>query len=152
MSKNVKKIVEEIARPIAESMGCCYIDTEYAKQGQEWMLTIYIDKDGGVQLEDCEEVSRAVEEKLDELDPIDEHYCLCVSSPGLDRPLKTEEDFKRCMGQEIDVKLYKPFDGAKQFTGVLTGYTPDTVTIETEDNEIIFESKEIAKINLHLDL
>lgn len=152
MAKNVRSAVEEIARPIVESMGLIYIDTEYAKQGQDWMLTIFIDKDGGVLLEDCEQASRAIEAVLDETDPITESYCLCVSSPGLDRPLKTEEDFLRSLGKEIDIKLYKPFEGAKFFTGTLTGYTENTVTIETEENEIVFERNEIAKINLHLDI
>lgn len=152
MAKNTRSVVEEIAIPIIESMGLTYVDTEYAKQGQDWQLTIYIDKEGGVQFEDCEAVSRAVEAVLDERDPIAEKYILCVSSPGLDRPLKTARDFKRCLGQEIDVKLYKPFDGMKEYTGTLTAYTPDSITIETDENEIIFELKETAKICLHLDI
>ncbi|WP_066648227.1 ribosome maturation factor RimP [Christensenella timonensis] len=152
MAKNVKSAVEEIARPIVEDMGLIYIDTEYAKQGQEWMLTVYIDKDGGVLLDDCEQASRAIEAVLDERDPIAESYCLCVSSPGLDRELKTEGDFVRSMGKEIDIKLYKPFEGSKLFVGVLTGYTDNTVTIETEEHEIVFEKSEVAKMNLHLDI
>ena len=152
MAKNTKETVEKIARPIVEELGFLYVDTEYAKQGQDWMLTIVIDKDGGVLVDDCETASRAIEAKLDELDPIAESYFLCVSSPGLDRPLKTEGDFERCMGREIDVKLYKPFDGTKLFTGILTGYTQGTVTIETAQQEIVFEKKEIAKISLHLDI
>lgn len=152
MAKNTRSVVEEIAIPIIESMGLTYVDTEYAKQGQDWQLTIYIDKEGGVQFEDCEAVSRAVEAVLDERDPIAEKYILCVSSPGLDRPLKTARDFERCLGQEIDVKLYKPFDGIKEYTGTLTAYTPGSITIETDENEIIFELKETAKICLHLDI
>ena len=152
MAKNTRSVVEEIAIPIIESMGLTYVDTEYAKQGQDWQLTIYIDKEGGVQFADCEAVSRAVEAVLDERDPIAEKYILCVSSPGLDRPLKTARDFERCLGQEIDVKLYKPFDGIKEYTGTLTAYTPDSITIETDENEIIFELKETAKICLHLDI
>ena len=152
MAKNTRSVVEEIAIPIIESMGLTYVDTEYAKQGQDWQLTIYIDKEGGVQFEDCEAVSRAVEAVLDERDPIAEKYILCVSSPGLDRPLKTARDFERCLVQEIDVKLYKPFDGIKEYTGTLTAYTPDSITIETDENEIIFELKETAKICLHLDI
>lgn len=152
MAKNVKAAVEEIARPIIENMSLIYIDTEYAKQGQDWMLTVYIDKNGGVLLDDCEMVSRAIEAVLDEQDPIAESYCLCVSSPGLDRELKTEGDFVRSMGKEIDIKLYKPFEGSKMFTGILTGHTDGTVTIETDTNEIVFEKNEIAKMNLHLDI
>ncbi len=151
MAKNTRALVEEIAVPIIESLGYEYVDTEYAKQGQSWQLTIYIDRQGGVRFEDCEAVSRAVETVLDEKDLIAESYMLCVSSPGLDRPLKNERDFKRCMGQEIDVRLYKPFEGTKEYTGTLTGYTPDSVTLETDENEIIFELKETAKICLHLE-
>lgn len=151
MAKNIKKTVEEIAQPIAGKMGCIYVDADYAKQGQTWTLTVYIDKKGGVTLEDCEAVSRAVEAELDTLDPIDEPYCLCVSSPGLDRPLKKPADFERAMGEKVEVRLYKPFEGKKEFVGELTGYTNHSVTIETEESEIVFELDETAKISLYLD-
>ncbi len=144
-------MTEEIARPVAEGLGLLYVDTEYAKQGKDFVLTVYIDKKGGVTLEDCEAVSRAVEAALDEKDPIADSYCLCVSSPGLDRPLKTEGDFERSLGSAVDVKLYRPFEGKKEYTGTLTGYTKDSVTVETDGLEITFELKETAKINLHLD-
>lgn len=152
MAKNTQATVEEIAQPIIESLGLIYVDTEYAKQGQDWLLTVYIDKKGGVQIDDCETASRAVEAALDEQDPIAESYILCVSSPGLDRPLKNERDFVRSVGQMVDVKLYKPFEGLKEYTGSLTAYTPTSVTIETEVSEIVFELKETAKISLHLDI
>ncbi|HBU12249.1 MAG TPA: ribosome maturation factor RimP [Clostridiales bacterium] len=151
MAKNVRQLTEEIARPVAEGLGLLYVDTEYAKQGKDFVLTVYIDKKGGVTLEDCEAVSRAVEAALDEKDPIADSYCLCVSSPGLDRPLKTEGDFERSLGSAVDVKLYRPFEGKKEYTGTLTGYTKDSVTVETDGLEITFELKETAKINLHLD-
>lgn len=152
MAKNVRTLVEEIALPIVEEMSLDYVDTEYVKQGQEWMLTIYIDKPEGVLLDDCEAVSRAVEAILDEQDFIQETYCLCVSSPGLDRPLKTVRDFKRSIGKMVDVKIYKAFEGKKEFTGVLTDYSEDSITIDTEENEMTFELKETAKISLHLDI
>lgn len=152
MAKNTRAVVEEIALPIIESMGLTYVDTEYAKQGRDWLLTIYIDKEGGVLIDDCEKASRAVEAALDEKDPIAESYILCVSSPGLDRPLRNERDFARCVGQAVDVKLFKPFGGAKEYTGTLTAYTPETITITTEENEIVFDLKETAKISLHLDI
>lgn len=152
MAKNVRTLVEEIALPIVEEMSLDYVDTEYIKQGQEWMLTIYIDKPEGVLLDDCEAVSRAVEAILDEQDFIQETYCLCVSSPGLDRPLKTVRDFKRSIGKMVDVKIYKAFEGKKEFTGVLTDYSEDSITIDTEENEMTFELKETAKISLHLDI
>jgi len=151
MAKNTKAVVQEIAAPIAERMGYIYVDTDFSKQGQRHVLTIYIDKKGGVTLEDCEAVSRAVELVLDEKDPIAEPYCLCVSSPGLDRPLKTKRDFERCMGEVVDVKLYKPFMDKKEFTGRLASYSDTGITIETDENEIVFDLKETAKISLHLD-
>lgn len=152
MAKNTRAVVEEIALPIIESMGLSYVDTEYAKQGRDWLLTIYIDKEGGVLIDDCEKASRALEAALDEKDPIAESYILCVSSPGLDRSLKNERDFARCVGQVVDVKLFKPFEGAKEYTGTLTAYTPESITIATEENEIVFDLKETAKISLHLDI
>ena len=151
MARNTRAVVEEIAEPIVKSCGFPYVDTEYAKQGQDWLLTIYIDREGVVLLEDCETVSRAVEAALDEKDPISESYILCVSSPGLDRPLKNERDFARCLGQIVDVKLYQAFQGQKEYTGVLSAYTPSSITIETDESEIIFDCKETAKICLHLD-
>ena len=105
MAKNTRVLVEEIALPVVEALGFRYVDTEYAKQGQDWLLTVYIDKDGGVLIDDCETVSRALETILDEKDLIADSYILCVSSPGLDRPLKSERDFARCMGKKIDIKL-----------------------------------------------
>lgn len=151
MAKNTRAMVEEIAVPVIEALGFEYVDTEYAKQGQDWLLTVYIDKIGGVLIDDCEAVSRAIETVLDERDLIAESYILCVSSPGLDRPLKNERDYKRCLGQKVDVKLYKPFLEKKEYTGVLSAYTPTSITIETAENEIIFECKEVAKLSLHLD-
>lgn len=151
MAKNVKSAVEEIALPIVENMGCEYVDTEYAKQGPDRVLTVYIDKQDGILLDDCEAVSRAIEAALDEQDLIDEQYMLCVSSLGLDRPLKTERDFKRSLGKVLDVKLYKAFEGQKLFTGTLAGYTDDGITIETDEHEVSFELKETAKVSLHLD-
>ncbi len=151
MAKNAKKIVEELAAPVVEKLGYEYVDTEFEKAGKDWTLTVYIDKLGGVLLDDCEAVSRALDPLIDEADPIAGGYCLCVSSPGLDRPLKTKKDFERNMGSEVDVKLYKPFDGKKDFTGVLSACTDNTVTIESGDVEICFELPEVAKMNLHLD-
>ncbi len=152
MAKNVKTAVEEFAQPIAEKLGYVYVDTEYAKQGKDYLLTVYIDKKGGVTLEDCEAVSRAVEAVLDERDFIPDAYCLCVSSPGLDRPLRNVRDFERAMGELVDVKLYKPFNGNKLYTGRVSAYAEDSLTIETDEEEIIFELKETAKICLHLDI
>lgn len=153
MSAGIREIVAEIARPVVEEAGCEYIDTEYAKQGSDWMLTVFIDKQpDGVTIEDCEKVSRAVEAVLDREDPIEGSYTLVVSSPGLDRPLKTSADFERFMGDEVHVKLYKPFMGRKEFVGELLGGTPDAFTVRCGDDEITFEKDEVAKVNLHPSL
>ena len=152
MAKSTKNRIEEIVLPLVEKLGYIYVDTAFSKQDSEWLLTIFVDKIGGMLLDDCEVVSRAIEPVLDEEDPIVESYCLCVSSPGLDRPLKNKRDYERVKNQLVDVKLYKPFEGKKLFTGMLTGYTENTVEIETDEQQIIFEKNEIAKMCLHLDL
>lgn len=151
MSSSVKQSVEALAQPLAAEMGYEYVDTEYAKEGRDWMLTVYIDKPGGVQIEDCEVYSRALEKILDEKDPVPDTYTLVVSSPGLDRPLRNRRDFERSQGMTVDVRLYKPFLGSKEFTGPLVGFTDDSVTIESGDDEITFGLDETAKISLHVD-
>lgn len=149
---NIKTQVEEIARPVAESFGYEYVDTEFAKQGKDWILTLFIDSPVGVGLEDCEKVSRAVEPLLDEKDFIEQHYYLCVSSVGLDRPLKTERDFERNMGKCVDIKLYRPMDDTKELSGKITGYTKDDLTILKDDGGCVtVELKDTAKISLHID-
>ncbi|MBD5559653.1 MAG: ribosome maturation factor RimP [Clostridia bacterium] len=152
MSTSVKQKVEALAQPLAAEMGYEYVDTEYAKEGRDWMLTIYIDKPDGVQIDDCETFSRALEKILDEKDPVPDTYTLVVSSPGLDRPLRTLRDFERSRGMTIDVKLYKPFMGSKEFTGPLVDFTDSSVTIASGDDEITFELDETAKISLHVDI
>lgn len=151
MGASVKKTVESLAAPIAQEMGYELADTDYSRQGKDWLLTLFIDKPGGVDIDDCERFSRAVEAVLDERDPIDGAYTLVVSSPGLDRPLKKAEDFERFRGETVDVKLYKPFMGSKEFTGILSGHTDDSITIESGDKEITFELPETARISLHVD-
>lgn len=152
MSASVKSIVAGLAAPIAEEFGCEYVDTEYTKQGKDWMLTIFIDKPGGVTIEDCEKVSRALEPVLDEKDPVPGTYTLVVSSPGLDRPLRTERDFARAMGTVIDVKLYQPFMGTKEYTGELVSADQQGFTITSGDDEITFQMNEVAKAVPHLDI
>lgn len=151
MTRNIRTLVEKFAQPIAEEMGFIYVDTEYVKQGKNFLLTLVIDKPGGVQLNDCERLSRAVEAVLDEKDPIAGPYCLCVSSPGIDRPLKNSADFERCLGDSIDVKLYRAFEGKKDYTGVLVGYTDHSITIQTPSSDICFTLEETAKITLHIN-
>lgn len=153
MSTSVKNTVAALAAPIAEQCGCEYVDTEYAKQGRDWLLTVYIDKPGGVTIDDCEKVSRALETVLDEKDPVPGTYTLVVSSPGLDRPIKTQRDFERAIGTVVDVKLYKPFLGSKEYTGELKAAGPDDFTISYgDDDEMTIQMNEAAKVTPHLDI
>lgn len=153
MSTSVKKTVKSLAEPLAQQMGYEYVDTEYAKEGRDWMLTVYIDKPDGVTIEDCEKYSRALEAELDVKDPIKDAYTLVISSPGLDRPLKTAADFARFLGTDVDVRLYRPFMGQKEFTGPLYAYTDTSVTLKHgEDETITFGLDETAKISLHVNI
>ncbi len=143
---------ESILQPIMEANNFELVDVEYVKEAGTWYLRAYIDKEGGIAIDDCELVSRALSEKLDELDFIEDSYILEVSSPGLGRPLKKDKDFNRNLGNEVEVRLYKAINKQKEFVGILTAFDKDTVTIEQEDGEeIIFNRQEIALIRLALD-
>lgn len=143
---SVVQKVSDIARPIVEGLGIELIDAEYVKEGSKWILRLYIDKKGGVGLDDCEAVSRAVEPALDAADPIREPYVFEVSSPGLERPLKTDRDFERYEGEAVEVGLYAPRDGVKQFTGTLKGKQDGVITILYEEEELHFTEKEVAVV------
>ena len=147
----IEQLTQEIALPIVEQFGLEYVDCEFTKEGAQQLLIIYVDRPGGVTLEDCEQVSRAVEAVLDERDPIPTSYCLCVSSPGIDRPLKTPRDFERNLGNTVDVKLYRGFNGKKEYTGILHSYDQTHIILKVEQEEIEFARKEIAKIAPHID-
>ncbi len=123
-------------------------DLEFVKEGANWYLRVYIDKEGGVTIDDCEAVSRALEAKLDEADPIEQAYILEVSSPGIDRPLKKDEDFVKYQGEMIDVKLYKAQEGRKQFQGKLLGLADGVVSLEEDGKIFAFERKDIASVRL----
>lgn len=142
----IVQTVREIACPAVESLGLELIDVEYLKEGSKWILRLYIDKKGGVGLDDCEAVSRKVEPLLDEQDPIRDPYVFEVSSPGLERPLKTERDFERYQGEAVEVSLYAPRNGSKQFTGLLIGKKDGVVTIECDGTPAVFPEKEISVI------
>lgn len=146
----VKK-TEALLEPIIEANHFELVDVEYVKEGSNWYLRAYIDKPGGITIDDCELVSRALNEKLDADDFIEEAYILEISSPGLGRPLKKEKDFARSIGQDVDIRLYKAQDGMKEFTGELTAYDADTVTILMDGSEIVFNRTDIALIRLSLD-
>lgn len=149
MSK-IADIVTEIARPVVEANGCELWDVEYVSEGGQWYLRIYIDKAEGVSINDCEAVSRAIDPILDEKDPIATSYIFEVSSAGLERTLKTPEHFKRFLGENVEVKLYKPTDGSKVFVGTLKKYENGSVTIEQNGNEICFTKEQIAVVHIKL--
>ena len=139
--------VYKLVAPIAESFGLEVLEVLYEKKYDGMNLTVVIDKDGGVTIDDCEKLHRAIDAPLDELDPIDTAYILNVSSPGIDRPLKTERDFCRNLNQKISVKLYKPLNGKKTYEGVLRVYDENTFTIELKDGkQILFNKKDTAKV------
>ena len=143
---------EEILNPIMDELGFELVDVEYVKEGSSWYLRAYIDKPGGININDCETVSRRLSDILDEKDFIDDAYIMEVSSPGLGRPLKKEKDFKRSLGMEVDIRTYRMIDRQKEFTGILTAYDEKTVTIELEDETTkTFERGDIALIRLAFD-
>lgn len=147
MANRVEEAVEKIAEEILANTDYELVDVEYVKE-RDWFLRVYIDKEGGIGLDDCQEVSGLLDEKLEELNIINDRYILEVSSPGLDRALKKEKDFKREMGKLVDITLYKAIDGEKMITGKLTGYTKDIITID-ETREIAL--RDIALVRLHID-
>ncbi len=143
---------EELLNPIMDRNGFELVDVEYVKEGGNWYLRAYIDKPGGINVDDCETVSRELSDLLDEKDFIEESYILEVSSPGLGRPLKKEKDFKRSLGKEVEIRTYRMVDRKKEFTGILTDYDKDTVTIEVENSERkTFDKGDIALIRLAFD-
>ena len=142
---------EELLRPIAEANQVEIYDVEYVKEGNEWFLRAYIDKEGGVDIDDCVAVSRVLSDKLDEEDFIDEAYTLEVSSPGLGRTLKKDRHLEKSLGEEVEIKTYKPMEKCKEFAGILKAFDADSITIETEGTEKVFTRADIAVIRLALD-
>lgn len=147
-----EQTTEELLEPIMTKHQFELVDVEYVKEGGTWYLRAYIDKPGGIAVDDCEAVSREFSEILDEKDYIEDSYIFEVSSPGLGRPLKKEKDFKRSLGEEVEIRTYRAIDRQKEFIGILKDYDKDTVTIEYEDeNTQTFEKSDIALIRLALD-
>lgn len=142
---------EALVAPIVEKYGFELVDVEYVKEGGNFYLRAYVDKPGGITVEDCETVSREFSDKLDEADFIDEAYIMEVSSPGLGRPLKKEKDFKRSMGEEVEIRTYRPINREKEFYGILTAYDENSVTIDCEGEEKTFQKTDIALIRLAFD-
>ena len=142
---------EKMMQPIADRLSLKIYDVEFVKEGEEYYLRVYIDKDGGVTIDDCEAASRALSDELDKEDFISEAYILEVSSPGLGRTLKKERHFLNSIGEEIEIKTYKPIDGLKEFTGILKEYKEGTTVIETDVGDMSFTSEMIAKASLTID-
>ena len=143
---------EQLLLPIVEGHGFELVDVEYVKEAGTWYLRAYIDKPGGITVDDCEIVSRTFSDILDEKDYIEDTYIFEVSSPGLGRPLKKEKDFARSIGEEVEIRTYRAIDRQKEFIGILVEYDKDTVTIEYEDETTqVFNRADIALIRLALN-
>ncbi len=148
------KITDQVAafaQPIVEEHGCSLWDVEYLREGSDYILRLYIDKEGGVDISDCEAISRAVDPILDEKDPIPGSYQFEVCSAGLERALKRPQDFERFLGSPITVKLYRPHNGLKEIPGILRGYEDGRVTVEAGKETITFEKSQVALVRLRVE-
>ena len=142
---------EALVMPIIEANNFELVDVEYVKEAGNWYLRVYVDKEGGIAVDDCEVVSRALSDKLDVDDFIEDSYILEVSSPGLGRPLKKEKDYIRSIGKEVDIHLYKSIDKQKEFTGILKSYTKEEIVLQIEDSDMVFDRTNVALIRLSFD-
>ena len=147
----VTELTAGLARPIAEENGCTLWDVEYVKEAGTWFLRVYIDKEGGVDIDDCEAVSRVVSDLLDEADPIEGSYVFEVSSAGAERPLKRPSDFEKFLGSPVLVKLYKARDGRKEFAGTLEGYEDGTILLKVGTQTLSFPKNEVALCRLRIE-
>ena len=148
--KKVTEIVAELAAPVAAEFGCELWDTEYVREAGHWFLRLYLDKDGGVDILDCENVSRRVSDLLDEADPIEGSYIFEVSSAGAERQLKRPSDFEKFLGSPVLLKTYQNRDGRKEFPGVLKEYDGGAVVLEMGKQELRFEKNEVAMVRLRI--
>ena len=151
MSKITDKVTE-LAKPVVEEEGCSLWDVEYVREAGSWFLRIFIDKDGGVGIDDCEHISRRLDPILDEADPIPDSYVFEVGSAGAERELKRPGDFEQFMGSEVEVRLYQPVNGCKVYVGVLSGYDNGRVTVTAGKNEVSFDKSQIALVKLHVSI
>ena len=144
--------VRSLAEPVAAQCGCEVWDVEYVREAGAWYLRVYIDKPGGVGIDDCEAVSRALDPVLDEADPVPGRYVFEVSSAGAERELKRPGDFERFIGEQVEVKHYQPIDGAKSHVGLLRGYDNGDVTVEVNGAERVFKKAQVAQVRLHMTI
>lgn len=152
MSKKVTEIVEDLLTDILDKENLELVDIEYLKEGKNWFLRVFIDKETGIDIEECGIVSEKLSEKLDEVDPIEHNYFLEVSSPGAERPLKKEKDFLNAIGKHVNIKTYEPIEGSKEFEGTLTAYNSEVITliikIKTRTKEVTIPTEKVAKARL----
>lgn len=151
MSKKIEEKVENLVEPKVQELGYTLYDVEYVKEGKDYYLRIYIDKDTGISLEDCELVSNNLNEILDQADYIKEQYFLEVSSPGIERVLKKDKHLRNNIGAKVQVKLFKPFNGQKQYEGILKKFTEATITIKTASQDLEIERQNIGQIKTIFD-
>ncbi|MBQ7895499.1 MAG: ribosome maturation factor RimP [Oscillospiraceae bacterium] len=151
MSKITDKVFA-LAKPVVEEAGCSLWDVEYVREAGTWFLRVYIDKEGGVSINDCETISRALDPLLDEADPISDSYVFEVGSAGAERELKRPSDFEYFMGREVELRTYQPINGQKSFVGSLEGYEDGNVTINVGKNTMSFVKSQIALVKLHVSI
>ena len=144
MKINIQQVIMELAKPIVEDLNYELVDVEFVKEGANWYLRIYIDKSGGIGIDDCQSVSERISDILDEKDPIEQSYYLEVSSPGLERPLKTEKDFIKYKGELVEIKVFQPIDGKKIFEGELVGLVDGNIVINQDGKTLEFEKNKVA--------
>ncbi len=146
---NTVNFVKSIVEPIAKQLGLEIWDIRFLKEGSQWYLRIFIDKEGGVSIDDCVDLTHAINKPLDEADPIEQAYCLEVSSPGIERELTRPEHFEKFIGEKIMVKTIRPVDGKRDFKGTLEGYDNGNITLRTEDGSgLTFTKKEVSWVKL----
>ena len=149
--KKVTETVRELALPVVEENGCKLWDVEYVREGADWFLRVYIDKDGPVDISDCENVSRALDPILDEEDPIPDSYTFEVCSAGCERVLKRPGDFQQFLGSKVLLRLYRPRDGRKEYIGVLKDYQDGTISLEVGEEAMTFTPEETAMVRLYAE-
>ena len=150
--KKITDVVWELAEPVVQEHGCQLWDVEYVREAGQWYLRLYLDKDGGVDILDCEAISRKVSDLLDEADPIESSYVFEVGSVGLERQLKRPGDFERFLGAQVEVRLYQPVDGSKVHIGTLEQYDNGDVTVSDGKTRRVFQKSAIAQVRLHLTI
>ncbi|WP_438448260.1 ribosome maturation factor RimP [Gorillibacterium sp. sgz5001074] len=148
MSSQIKSAVEEMVKPFLDENGFELVDIEYVKEGSNWFLRVYVDKEGGIDIDDCGRVSEFLSAKLDENDPIPVAYFLEVSSPGAERPLKKPEDYRKAVGKHVFLTTYEPVNGKKEFEGLLEAFDGETFTVNTGKKSVTVPAEKLASARL----